>query len=595
MKDGARPRFSIVAFAAVLSVVSARGLLAQEEVPPASGGETGLPAGFDPIRGLWFPPGVSPETYVAGDSSHSFSSDVRAAFEKSAELRREVCALLVNSRFEVDGRRLEPRVAQMRTLEHMLCAGMEMKEKQLEHAARRKAGASGLLEGWYAEERASAEELSPQERRKAEYELRHSVESIPAGNDRARAAVRMIALRPQDDLGLWCLLTYGEGAIYGEPEPGDIEGVAALPGETPHLRVNKKDIRELAERIYRAGIEAGGTSAGPYRGGFAAYLYLTGGDLAEARRLAAAWAADPANDNAPYERIVVALFDRLLEKPEPLSALLSSCPYPGLDPVAASLSRDYCRAVAWSVANRAVLTRGSGAPKVLADVFIDVIRSEPTNWPLRMESIRSIDVFAPERAVAEFQAVLDLPATAIPIGARLDALDGITGALIDRKDFRRALSVNQHWLDTAEYRPLALAPDGWARLAAGKIPTSQEVRSSDVVVNVLAKRLWLAIGAGDIRLARRTLEEHLALDLSIGEPVQSRRLLRLVAEAETQAGHGDAALRIIRYLWGQAFDPISAQLLRQDRDALSPPGGPPPEMTRVERPWDPMPSTSTSP
>ncbi|HWC65410.1 MAG TPA: hypothetical protein VG777_04945 [Thermoanaerobaculia bacterium] len=546
------------------------------------------PAGFDAERGIWFPPDAPAAAYLRRDPAHSFTADVRKAFASDPALRERVCRRLAAT---PGAPSLEPSAAQLRTMEDMICLSLGARAKMAETQAKKDEGSSDLLASWFADERASAEKMTPADRRAAEYALRNSAEGIPKGNDRVRAGLRMIALRPSDHLAIAFLLEHGGEATYGKPARDEIESAAALPGEKPHYTVSDRQVRQFVTDLYRTMIDDQGPAAGPFRSGWAGYLHLTGGDLREARRLAASFVSDPADDNPGYETVFVAYLDRLLGNPAPLSALVAKCPFEPPDDVAASLSSNYCRTVAWSLAQRLIRARGRDASPAAGQIVREAIRAEPANWTLRMESIRTLDRVDPEEAAREWRAMAELPATVMPKGVRLDALDGVMIGSIDRRDFAGALGVNRIWLDTYGWKPATLPSDGWARLAAVGEIADTSAPCDDALACMLNRRVRLAIETGDEALARRTFEERLAYALDQGFAAESRVRLEEVAQIEIDRGRRDAALRIVRYLWPQPKDPLLAQLLRQQREALSPKDGPLVAMTPVASPWDPEPAS----
>jgi len=540
--------------------------------------------GFDEELKIWFPPGAPKTAYLARDPNHSFSQDLRKAFSNPA-LRESVCATLGTPAFAPDPA-LESSVRQLRTMEDMMCIATAVQEKAKVDKARREENASDLLATWFAEDRAAAEKMRPEDRRTAEFELRYTAYQLPMGNERARAGVKMIALRPSDDMAIAFLLEHGAEATYGTPGPGDIESAGALPGEKPRFHVSKDHVRQFVTDLYRSMIEAEGPAAGPFRSGWAGYLHLSGGDLAEARKLAAAYVSDPADDNPAFETIFVAYLDRLLCDGKPLADLVAHCPFPPQDAVAAELSENYCRTIGWSLAKRLIEVRGRDASPIAAQIVREALRAEPVNWMMRMESIRTLDRLDRGESAREYQAVVDLPATVVPKGIRLDAIGGVMVGFMDRTDYRSAFAVNQRWLDTYGYEPAALPEDGWSRLAAVEKIAESSAPCDDALACMLNKRIWIAIRLKEMKLARKTLEERLAYSLDARFAEETRVRLEEMAQTELDVGNRTAALRIVRYLWPQPKDPILAQLLKQQRQALSPPDGSLPEMTHEDRPWD---------
>jgi len=542
-----------------------------EGAPPSA---TTPDGGFDEARKIWFPPDAPPGDYLGENPRRSLSNDVRRAFEANPSLRKSVCGRLRSPGYAPDPGALEPRAAQLRTMEDMLCLSLAMREKMDATRARKNGSASDLLAEWFADERAEAEKIAPEERRRLEHDLRYSAESLPPGNARARAGVRMIALRPSDDMGIAFLLEHGTEATWGEPGPEDIESKSALPGERPHFSVSKSQVRQFVTDLYRSMIEAEGAASGPFRSGWAGYLHLSGGDLKEARRLAASFVSDPADDNPGFETVFVAYLDRLLGNPRPLAGLVGKCPFSPPDDVAAALSSNYCRSVGWSLAKRLIEARKEAASPEAAAIVREAIRAEPVNWTLRVSSIRTLDLRDHAESAREFQAVADLPATAVPKNVRLDALDGVLLGFLDRADYRGALAVNQRWLDTAGYKPAPLPGNGWERLAEDPAVADTSAPCDDAIACMLKRRLFIASSLKDRGLVRRTLEERLAYALERGFAEETRIRLEEISRDEIERGDRSAALRIVRYLWPQPKDPVLAQLLKQQREALSPPGGP---------------------
>jgi len=529
---------------------------------------------FDEERKIWFPPAAPPAAYLARDPKHPFGADVRKALASDPTLRKAVCGRLLSAGFAPTPGSLEPSAAQLRTMEDMICLSLGYRARMESVQAKKDEGSSDLLAGWFAEERSAAEKMPPEDRRRAEYALRHSAAELPHGNERARAGVRMIALRPSDDLAIAFLLEHGSEVTYGSPGMDEIETAAAPPGENPRYSVSEQQVRQFVTDLYRTMIADQGPAAGPFRSGWAGYLHLAGGDLHEARRLAASFVSDPSDDNPAFETIFVAYIDRLLGTPAPLADLVAKCPFEAPDPVAAALSPNYCRAVSWSLADRLIRARGKDASPVAREIVREAIRAEPVNWDLRLASIRTLDRLDPDESARENLAMAELPATVMPKAVRLDVLDGVMIACLDRHDFAGAMAMSRQWLDTEGYAPAPLPKDGWARLAGDAAVADTNGACADPVACILAKRVFLARALHDTALARRTLEERLAYAFAAGFPEETRVRLEEEAQAELDAGDREAALRIVRYLWPQPSDPTMAQLLKQLRETLSPKGGP---------------------
>jgi hypothetical protein len=220
--------------------------------------------------------------------------------------------------------------------------------------------------------------------------------------------------------------------------------------------------------------------------------------------------------------------------------------------------------------------------------MLESLRSEPMNWPLRMDSIRMIALADPSKAEEQFAAVLDLPATLIPAGARLDALQGLQNVAFETGDYRRAIAMNDRWLASAGFRPSPLPPDAWRTLAVMPLPTQKEVKEAepDFVSIALAAKFHLAVLGNDLALARETAEQFLAYRLRTGYPQTVRDWLQDIADAEVTAGDRAGATRILGYLSTQPQDPLLTSMLQNLRRKLSSPQGPLIELKPAESPWD---------
>jgi hypothetical protein len=544
-----------------------------------------LPGTFDPDLGVWFPPDAPESAYLSGgDSSRSLTADTRRAFGADPKLRERVCELLTSAENEVSGRRIDPSVAQMRTLQQMMCVGASLHRQVSAELTQRRRASREILQAVFDEEWTQAGRLSAQERRETERRLREEAQGWEAGSDRARAGLTMIALRPQDDLAAAFALAHLDEARLDPSAPAR----HAWPILPPQTGFSRRETTEFLGSLYRSKASGGGADAPAFGNGLAAYLYLTGGDLKEARSLASNFLSDPADDNRAYQEVFVALLDRLLGDPSPLAELWAKCPDAPADDVAAEISESYCRAVTWSMANRRIHSGEPKPPPALAEIMADMIRAEPTNWPVRMESIRNIQMLDENAAAAQFRAVLELPATVMPVGARLDAIDGLETMLARAGDRAGALRLSNLWLETARYAPAALSADFWTRLAAQPARDPEPVPAEgDPLGAQLLWRVTLATGLHDFSLARKTIEEYAArLDEAGSDIRECRRLMADFADAQAAAAQDDdraAARRVVSYLWNQ---PETAQVeatLSHARRALD--KGKSVELAPADRPW----------
>jgi hypothetical protein len=345
---------------------------------------------------------------------------------------------------------------------------------------------------------------------------------------------------------------------------------------------------------------------------------------------------DRGPDEFPGNRFLLAYLERVTGRPGPLQERLRRCTekdgpaQPGERPPGAS-----CRDLIFWVSRRNVALRGAKTPPVFANLLIEAFRAEPTNWPMRATSIRDICHFAPDLAWQEANDLLSIPATLVPLGARLDAIGAKARVALNRKAFDTADTLYQDFLNQLRYHPPPVTAEIWPRLTSVPATSapyddwSYQDSPSDVTW-VLASRVGIAIQASKTIQARRALERYLqaTLDLATSEesetffdlktlPVEqqevareylerekaklgevsnhetrvAREYLAQIANLELQQGHKADARRIAGYLLTQPVSAgprsgwlvsVLAELRKPD-----PNGAEPPEIKPAAAPWEP--------
>jgi hypothetical protein len=507
---------------------------------------------------------------------------LKAAFESDPKLRRKVCDVVASASVDSGSGGPERGVAELRAAELRLCRSLALRDQQQARRDEQARRGRALLESWYRQDRDTAHALAPSERRGKEAALRLEALAMPQGQDRARAGVAMIALRPQGDFGIGFLLEHGGEALSALDSGGQIAR-PGVPMGLPHAVV-----REFVVDVYRDGASTRGDEQMAFKSGLSSVLYLTGGDLKEARELAAQVLHAPGDDNPSYQTVFVATLDRLLGDAAPLRALVTSCPFPQNDRFAGDLSDNYCRSIEFAIANRGLRARGREAPDELVEIMREVVREEPWNWPLRMTSIRAMQLKSVDSAAAEFQAVLDTPAEEVPDGARLDALQGMEACRLARNDFRGAGEMAQQWADTFGWSSRSLPADAWSRLAAlAAVPEQDwtQVDKEDDLAGALASRIWYSILGRDYPTARDAIEQYLAHALDAGHPEQTRVWLDMLACAELADGDSKSARRVFEYLLPQPKNPVLADSVKTHLESLDGVDQPVAASQPPESPW----------
>src|SRR5437868_9571320 len=80
---------------------------------------------LDPATGLWFPPYATPEIYLKRDPAHSYSRDVKRAFDENPALAAEVCKAVVAQK---ESPSKDPSVRQYATTLSMMCVARTSNE-----------------------------------------------------------------------------------------------------------------------------------------------------------------------------------------------------------------------------------------------------------------------------------------------------------------------------------------------------------------------------------------------------------------------------------------------------------------------------------
>ncbi|MBK9964984.1 MAG: hypothetical protein IPP07_08855 [Holophagales bacterium] len=106
------------------------------------------------------------------------------------------------------------------------------------------------------------------------------------------------------------------------------------------------------------------------------------------------------------------------------------------------------RKVAW----QGIRMLGEKAPPGLAEILVEGIAAEPTNWGDRMESIRMLRRVDRRIAAREAEAVLAIPFTISPPGAQYDAVAVLARIARDEKDPRRAIAALDRYLALIGFR-----------------------------------------------------------------------------------------------------------------------------------------------
>ncbi len=471
-------------------------------------------AGFDESTGLWFPPDAPREVYLnRSDPKHDLILDARKAFEANPALRKAVCELTLDPKREVRTSTLPQSVLQRRTMFHMLCLGLQVNEEEEARNEKAWQAHEADFEKW--RDAAAARQLDGEERRARM--LRIDAELMKPSDDfvRASRAFEMLGLNPQADHVVYRLL-------------------AVSP-----FRGSKSDTRfqDYLRRLFERESSAGMPEAGRYRMALRSFFFYTN-QLPEARALSqrvleeealARWKTD--------NRAVLGLLDRLLGDTAGLKRAASTCGAP------TQREQDYkdrpagafCFDLFYSSASRSIELHGDKAPKGLVEVLVEIIAAEPTNWPRRSSAVHDVAVLDAGRGRALADELLQLPATLVPLGARLDALSVIGRTSRKLGDFRRALGAYDYYLALLRYRPVPVPADLWSRLTAvpeeEKGPRAESERLGWLNITwALGRKVGTLIDAGDFPAARLALEELLAATFALAEATEKERKKERIAE-----------------------------------------------------------------
>ncbi|HSB64244.1 MAG TPA: hypothetical protein VLJ18_08760 [Thermoanaerobaculia bacterium] len=476
-------------------------------------------AGFDEATGLWFPPDAPRRVYLErSDPNHDLILDMQKAFTANPALREAVCALAADPRREVRASGLDMSVRQRITAFHMLCAGAEA-------AAREKRRSEDVWqENETRFERArnasSARALPERERRARFLEINADLMQSADVYERLDRAFEMLGLGPQTETALYRVLA-----------------VSPFKGTR-----NEARFHNYLGRLFSRESAEGMPEAGRYRMSMRNHLYFTN-RLGEAGELTRGLLGDESLARWKTNNLaVLALLDRLAGDVSALKRVASRCGSPEAD-VEADATRyvdrpdgAFCFDMYFDLALHDIELNGEAAPAGLVGVLEDVISAEPANWPRRATAIQYVVRLDPARGRELAEELLRIPATIVPLGARLDALDDIATASRKLHDLPRALTALDRYLDFLRYRPAPVPPGVWDRLTAlpkeEKGPQSIARRGWLNISWALGEKVATLIDAGDFRGARRAIEACLANALRLAREIEKEsgkeRLAQLV-------------------------------------------------------------------
>lgn len=565
---------------------------------------------FDEETGLWFPPGATKEAFIDGTAPRPYSTAVRDRLAADEPMRQRACDWMSSPRNQVTREKTGARVAQMKTMADLLCVGLaagreaqkqrDEQEQQLERKYRK----------WL--DLGAARKLDRAARAQKAEELYLAIEKTPPGDERLKIALRMIGLKPQDDV---CLLAAYEALEYRSSSHG-------------------RHFEHFLRTLYTSESEADDGEGRRWRLGLRVLHYFSG-EFAEARKITADAVERPFLSQHDFDRVFLAVLDRALGRRKTWDALLRDCPVPEVfrneEPTAPAIH--YCWTVARKIVWRGVRVLGEKTPSALKEILVEGIAAEPTSWGDRMESIRMLRRVDRRLAAREAEAVLAIPATLSPPGAQYDAVWALATIAREEKDAPRAMATLDRYLDRIGFRLPKVRVDIWKRLRAiGKPPRAYkppEYETVDFVRQALDEKVAAATEANLIGLARQAIAVRLSmeLDLESANRKEMEKGLRelaqadpgTVAEAKKQldarlkesleraaatvryqlvrlgwscerTGDRSGALRIAGYLYHQPNDegPGIMTNLSSLRYELSKAG--PVELKDEMSPWDPAPT-----
>ena len=504
-------RFSLRLVAAGCILAARPSCQAQNEPVPAP---TAAPdpaaaalAGFDETTGLWFPPDAPREVYLErSDPSHDLIRDIRKAFEASPALRESACALVTDPRREVRASALDGSVRQRRTMLQMLCAGAEAstREKQRREEVWRENEARFEK----ARNASSARALPYEERRARFLEIDAELDQPADALVRLDRAFEMLGLMPQAEVAVYRVLT-----------------VSIFRGTQNDAR-----FQEYLRRLFDRESADGMPEAARYRMAKRNLLYFTN-SLPEARALTRSVLEEESLARwKTGNRAVLGFLDRLLGDVSALKRAASGCSAPEAEApnYVGRPEGAYCYDLYFGLASRNIELNGEAAPVGLAAALEEVISAEPANWPRRSTAIQYVARLDPVRGSALAEELLRVPATIAPLGSRLDALADLATASRKLRDFPRARTALDRYLDFLRYRPVPVPSGVWDRLTA--LPEEEKGPHSIVRLGwlniswALGEKVATSMDEGDFLGARRAIEAALA------------NALRLAHEFEKESG-----------------------------------------------------------
>lgn len=575
-------------------------------------------AGLDRETGIWYPPDAPRQAYVdRSDPERGLGKDMLDAFKKDPELRRVVCALVLGEEFEGVERHLSGGLRQFRTIQAMACMATAVNEQREE---RQRAEPQEWKERWRREmEIDKARALAPDVRKRDFDEAFRA--GWTAGTEEECRALALKAL--------------GRGPVY----PGVMKRVIELE---PHFERQRAVFHEFLLGLLVEEAREGKPESIAYRAALRNYRLYTG-DHTEARAMTRKLIELVPSEELRSDEVLLAILDRLAGDPAPLARLFVDCPTPsGWSPEKDALvTRDsFCRDATFFFAESVILRLGSKTPAGYEGIVTDLIRAEPTNWPTRISLIHALELFAPDAARRECRAILAIPATIVPLGARLDALGSLAGLDEARGETAQARAAIDQVLGLLRYRPPKPPADRWERLL--KLPVEEyPLRKGrgagfSLVSWALGSKVRLALKENDVARARRGVDEYLGASLErlaeiergaaplegeaggaaagsdeeraflawlkeLGkettrdgrrEVAVGRGLLASVADWEAKSGDPRAALRIYRFLlrYPNPGTPEHTSLRNREGDLVKAIEGrgetPLPREPAPSRPWD---------
>lgn len=473
---------------------------------------------FDGETGLWFPPGATKEAFIDGTAPRSHAASVRERFAADEPLRQRVCDWMSSPRNEVPREKTGGRVAQMKTMVLMLCAGIPAgreAQKQRDEQEQR-------LEKKYREwlDLGAARKLDRAARARQAEELYLAIEKAPPGDERLRIALRMIGLKPQDDT---CLLAAYEALEFRSSSHG-------------------RHFERFLRTLYTSESETDDGEGRRWKLGLRVLHYFSG-EFAEARKITADALERPFLSQHDFDRAFLAVLDRALGDRRTWDELLRACPVPEAfrneEPDAPAAH--YCWTVARKIVWRGIRMLGEKTPAALKEILVEGIAAEPTSWGDRMESIRMLRRVDRRLAAQEAEAVLAIPATLSPPGAQYDAVWALARIAQEEKDAPRALATLDRYLDRIGFRLPKVPVDIWERLRAIGKPSREykppEYESLDFIRQALDAKITVATEANLIGPARQAVAVRLAVeveqDVAIRKEIEAD--LRDLAEADPGA------------------------------------------------------------